>query len=297
MASEALVDLSYRGLVLGTGVRLLQVGPRSAYVAHDAPMPVGTALVLTVDETLTIPAEVARVREGDAKDGPAGMWLWADAAEDRARAWWDAHVTAEDPRIPEPGSDRIQAQEAVAPAAATPEDQGPAQAVHAVAPTPATMQDDVPPDHDQRAGDEHDQRADDEDDEYAIEIRRAATSAEHDHAGDAAASGTEAAADADEEASPAVQRESDGRQARGTQVMTAIEIADVLGMPPIAEADGDGDGDAAADPPGDPRTTHVMSAIEVEEVLAGGEAGEPAPLDDALARGKARGKRRSRKRR
>ncbi|HWN69366.1 MAG TPA: hypothetical protein VNM90_17115, partial [Haliangium sp.] len=99
MASEALVDLSYRGLVLGKRVRLLQVGPQSAYVAHDAPMPVGTELVLTVGENLAIPAQVARVREGDSKDGPAGMWLWADAAEQRARAWWDAHVTAEDPRI------------------------------------------------------------------------------------------------------------------------------------------------------------------------------------------------------
>jgi hypothetical protein len=120
MASEALVDLSYRGLVLGRRLRLLQVGPRSAYVAHDAPMPVGTELVLTVDESLVIRAEVARVREGDSKDGPAGMWLWADAAEQPARAWWDAHVTADDPRIPEPGGGRIrtEAPVAAAPAAA-----------------------------------------------------------------------------------------------------------------------------------------------------------------------------------
>jgi hypothetical protein len=40
-----------------------------------------------------------------------------------------------------------------------------------------------------------------------------------------------------------------------------------------------------------------MTAVEVDEVLASGEAGEPVLRDDASARGKARGKRRSRKRR
>jgi len=107
MATDALVDVSYRGFVLGKRLRLLQVGPRSAYVACDAPMPVGTELLLAVDETMTIPAQVARVREADSKDGPTGMWLWTDGTEARAQAWWDAHVSAPDPHIPEPAGGHI----------------------------------------------------------------------------------------------------------------------------------------------------------------------------------------------
>lgn len=333
MASEALVDLSYRGLVLGKRLRLLQVGPRSAYVAHDAPMPVGTELVLTVDETLAIPAQVARVREGDSKDGPAGMWLWADAAEQRARAWWDAHVTAEAPRIPEPGGGRIRTEAPVAPAAPSPDLDAAEQVVRAVE-TPTPMQSDPQPDDgpsdagdtsqeipsvtagaagdvddqgvaqseeqpdeqpdehaDEQPDEQPDEHAGEDDDDYAIELGRAATNVEPDHGGPEAS-------DADEEAPELPRDNTHGRPARGTQVMTAVEIADVLGMPPVLDSYGDTPG--AVGRQREIRTTHVMSAVEVEEVLASGgegEGGEPAPRDDGSAKGKARSKRRGRKRR
>jgi hypothetical protein len=338
MASEAFVDLSYRGLVLGKRVRLLQVGPRSAYVAHDAPMPVGTELVLTVDESLAIRAQVARVREGDSKDGPAGMWLWAGAAEQRARAWWDEHVSADDPRIPEPGGGRIRVE---APVATAPTPESPAasrdlevaeQAGHAVD-TAAAMPSDPQPDRgpheaasgagdvddqgagrsdehpgdrpdeqlDARAGDardehtgEHDgdpldEPAGEDDDDYAIEIARATTNAEREY--DRAETG-----DLDEEPLELPRSNTPGRPVRGTEIMTAVEIADVLGQPAVLDGEAQLD---AAELPGrqrDNRTTHVMSAVEVADVLASGGDGEPGPTDDASAKGKAR-KRRGRKRR
>jgi hypothetical protein len=289
MASEALVDLSYRGLVLGKRVRLLQVGPRSAYVAHEAPMPVGTELTLTVDESLAIPVQVARVREGDPREGAAGMWLWADAAEARARAWWDEHVTADDPRIPEPGGGRIRTEAPVVPASApelpapvadvvAPVSAAPAEPEQVAAMAPAT-------EHVHDAG---------EDDDHEIEIRRAASQAEPYH--EDAEAGAADETDAVDEAAPADRGNHSGRHARGTQVMTAVEISDVLGMEPVEEGEAAGDADASVESAREVRTTHVMTAVEVAEVLASG-GDEPAPRDDAAARGKARGKRRNRKRR
>jgi hypothetical protein len=356
MASEALVDLSYRGLVLGRRLRLLQVGPRSAYVAHDAPMPVGTELVLTVDESLVIRAEVARVREGDSKDGPAGMWLWADAAEQPARAWWDAHVTADDPRIPEPGGGRIRTEAPVAAAPAAAPEPAPApepeaaitsrdreaaeQEGHSVE-TAAPVQSEPQPDHgpqdadagagadagdtsqeiipaallaagdiddqgvdrsseqpdeqpgeplDARADEQPDEHTGEDDDDYAIELGRAATNVEPEY--DRAAT-----SDLDEE--PLELPLSHGRQPRGTQVMTAVEIADVLGMPPVLDGEGLLDAAEAAGRQREIRTTHVMSSVEVDEVLAGGGSqapSEPEPRDGGSAGGKGR-KRRGRKRR
>jgi hypothetical protein len=289
MASEALVDLSYRGLVLGKRVRLLQVGPRSAYVAHEAPMPVGTELTLTVDESLAIPVQVARVREGDPREGAAGMWLWADAAEERARAWWGEHVTADDPRIPEPGGGRIRTEAPVVPASApelpapvadvvAPVSAAPAEPEQVAAVAPAT-------EHAHDAG---------EDDDHEIEIRRAASQAEPYH--EDAEAGAADEMDAVDEAPPAERGNNSGRHARGTQVMTAVEISDVLGMEPVEEGEAAGDEVASAESAREVRTTHVMTAVEVAEVLASG-GDEPAPRDDAAARGKARGKRRNRKRR
>jgi hypothetical protein len=362
MPSEALVDLSYRGLVLGKRVRLLQVGPRSAYVAHDAPMPVGTELVLTVDESLAIRAEVARVREGDSKDGPAGMWLWADAAEQRARVWWDAHVSADDPRIPEPEGGRVRTEAPVvtvpepapAPAAASPDREAAESSGHAVETAAASVSEPQPDQGPQDAGVEAGAAADagdtsqaiatasllaagdvegarggeqleegageqleegggeqleegggeqleegegeqleegaGEDDDYAVEIRRAATNAEREHA---------RAATSDPVEEPLELPRSHGRQPRGTQVMTAVEIADVLGMPPVLDGDGLLEAAGAEGGEREIRTTHVMSAIEVEEVLASGGAeapSEPEVRDGGSAGGKGR-KRRGRKRR
>jgi hypothetical protein len=334
--------------VLGKRVRLQKVGPQSAYVAHDAPMPVGTELVLTVDEGLVIRAEVARVREGDSKEGPAGMWLWADAAEQRARAWWDAHVIADDPRIPEPAGGRVRTEAPVATASAPAPAPAPApeptntsrdreaaeqpdQAVEAAAPVQmlaagdagdqgldrSSEQPDEQPDEqpeasagepleasageqpeasageqpEASAGEQLDDDSDEEDD-YAVEIGRAATNAESEF--DRARTN-----DLDEEPLELPLASAQGRQPRGTQVMTAVEIADVLGMPPVLDGDSLLDAADAAGRQREIRTTHVMSAVEVEEVLGSGGAqapSEPEVRDGGSAGGKGR-KRRGRKRR
>lgn len=130
----------------------------------------------------------------------------------------------------------------------------------------------------------HDGVQDDDDDEYAVEIGRAAT-----NAGVLADAG-----DAGEDAGDSGRERR--RHGRGTEVMTAVEIADVLGMPAVLDGYVDaGPVEPEAEQP-QPRSTHVMSAVEVEEMLAGGSAAEPAPQDDGSARGKGR-KRRGRKRR
>lgn len=345
MATDALVDVSYRGFVLGKRLRLLQVGPRSAYVACDAPMPVGTELILAVDETTTIAAQVARVREADSKDGPTGMWLWTDAADTRAQAWWDAHVTAPEPHIPEPAGGRIRtegplvtqaeappeveatrveapaetrlpagqqegdtveeapgAREAAAPepvaaapvlavsesaaAEASPGDASESTPDSAVAASPGP---DTTPDTSsaQRDAAGDDETAEDtqvgDDGGYSVEI------------------GDDAGNDTGEDVSEHVTG-GRARRARGTEVMTAVELAEVLGTTPEAAAEaaaGTSDDSAAEDdePSGRPREvrrTQVMSAVEVDELLQGGSADEPVK-PDTTAKGKSRNKRRRRR--
>lgn len=105
MTSEQLVDVTYRGLDVGRGLRLSQVGPGSAHLACDAPLPVGTALVLAVADGIRIPARVLRVHES-ADALPVGMRIGVVALEDEARAWWDRMVTMDDLVIPEPARTR-----------------------------------------------------------------------------------------------------------------------------------------------------------------------------------------------
>jgi hypothetical protein len=381
MATDALVDVSYRGLVLGKRLRLLQVGPRSAYVACDVPMPVGTELVLAVDETVIIPAQVARVREADSKDGPTGMWLWTDAAEARAQAWWDAHVSAPDPHIPEPAGGRIRtegpvapppevsAEAAPAPAAAAPVAAGAAQApADTSAPAPAApvapaaepvaaLAAEASAGHESIAAEEpaagresvaaeepatgyessaaeeplagHEGAAaeepaagipghgapDDaiaaaasdvaeplpetaldaeerEDDGYAVEI----AAGDAGDAGDAGEDAGEELADVD---APASGR---ARRARGTEVMTAVELAEILGTTPEAAAeaaaatseDGAAEDGEILDRPREIRRTQVMSAVEVDELLQ--VAGTEDPIKpEATPKGKNRNKRRRRR--
>lgn len=105
MTSEQLVDVTYRGLDVGRGLRLSQVGPGSAHLACDAPLPVGTALVLAVADGIRIPARVLRVHES-ADALPVGMRIGVVALEDEAKSWWDRMVTADDLVIPEPARTR-----------------------------------------------------------------------------------------------------------------------------------------------------------------------------------------------
>lgn len=351
MATDALVDVSYRGFVLGKRLRLLQVGPRSAYVACDVPMPVGTELILAVDETLTIPAQVARVREADSKDGPTGMWLWTDAAEARAQAWWSAHVSAADPHIPEPAGGRIRTEGPVAPPPEVTEEAPPPLA--AAAPTPAepaptlaeagalsaaevgasaAAEAATSAAADAPAGPEIGAAAEPPAESPAStaadgEADRAVTAA--DARSDAAEQPYQAPGDADAgedsgyrveigaddagndtgEEDPGAQEEPGadvassgrGRRARGTEVMTAVELAEVLGTTPEAAAeaaagtsdDGVAGDSEPAEPPRAVRRTQVMSAVEVDELLQASTEEPSRP--EATAKGKSRNKRRRRR--
>lgn len=352
MATDALVDVSYRGFVLGKRLRLLQVGPRSAYVACDAPMPVGTELILAVDETMTIPAQVARVREADSKDGPTGMWLWTDAAETRAQAWWDTHVSAPDPPIPEPAGGHIRtegplvtqaevrpeveatrvetpaetrlpaghqegdtveetpgAREAATPAAGTPAQAlaesdsvtaAEAPASDAPASEPASV-DESPGDSPAVAASAASDTASD-----TGEAQREAAGGTNvrDDGGYTVEIGGDDTGDdtGDEVSDPGTAGSGRARRARGTEVMTAVELADVLGTTPEAAAeaaagaseDSSAEDDESSGRAREVRRTQVMTAVEVDELMQGDGTEEPSK-PDATAKGKSRNKRRRRR--
>lgn len=90
---ESFVDLTYRGLSLGRRVKLSQVRPTSGWLEVPAPMPVGTAIVITTDDGLTVDATVTSIREQvGGSDHAPGMEV-APALVDADRvAWWTARV-------------------------------------------------------------------------------------------------------------------------------------------------------------------------------------------------------------
>jgi hypothetical protein len=98
---EAFVDVTYRGLELGRGLKLCQVGPSTAYLEHGTPMPVGAQIMIETSEGVVIAAEVVRVYEQVAgAEMPPGMRLRAHL-EGEAAAWWEKLVSRQDPCIPE----------------------------------------------------------------------------------------------------------------------------------------------------------------------------------------------------
>jgi hypothetical protein len=102
MGQDAFVDVAYRGLELGRRLKLSEVGPRTAYIEHGTPMPVGAGLVIRTDAGLTIPVVVIRVHEQVAgADMPPGMRVRTEALEGAESGWWRELVTREDPVIPE----------------------------------------------------------------------------------------------------------------------------------------------------------------------------------------------------
>ena len=106
-ASEAVVDVSYRGFELGKRVRISQFGPTTAYLEHPAPLPVGTRLEISIDPDREgggdkILATVLRVCEQVAgAERAAGMHVRATDLAGAAAAWWGERVSYADPQIPE----------------------------------------------------------------------------------------------------------------------------------------------------------------------------------------------------
>lgn len=92
---ESFVDLTYRGLSLGRRVKLSQVRPTSGWLEVAAPMPVGTALVITTDEGLTVDAKVISIREQiGGSDHAPGMEVTPALVDADRVAWWAARVAA-----------------------------------------------------------------------------------------------------------------------------------------------------------------------------------------------------------
>ena len=103
MGQDVFVDVAYRGLEVGRRVKLVDVGPRTAYLEHGTPMPVGSGLVIRTDAGLAIPVVVIRVHEQVVgAELPPGMRIRSDELDRDAAGWWHAQLSREeDPAIPE----------------------------------------------------------------------------------------------------------------------------------------------------------------------------------------------------
>ncbi len=90
---ESFVDLTYRGLALGRRVKLTQVRPSTGYLEMPTPMPVGTQVVITTDEGVTLEAVVTHIHEqvGGSERVP-GMLVRPALPDAAASAWWEARV-------------------------------------------------------------------------------------------------------------------------------------------------------------------------------------------------------------
>ncbi|HEY8238450.1 MAG TPA: hypothetical protein VIF63_03355 [Candidatus Limnocylindrales bacterium] len=100
MAAETFVDIAYRGIELGRRHRLCEVGPRTAYVEHPTPMPVGSRLELLADGGVALAVEVVRIHEQVAGATRApGMRVQAPALDERGASLWRTLVSVADPVV------------------------------------------------------------------------------------------------------------------------------------------------------------------------------------------------------
>lgn len=262
MVSEQRVDVSYRGLEVGRGLPLSHVGPRTAYLALDAPMPVGSELQLAATDGPRITVRVLRVQE-HAGELPPGMRLGVIGLEEEARTWWEALVTEADPVIPEPAGGHA--------LSAAPEDErepGASAARDAAGSEAAAV--------------EAAQTESAETESAGGDAAAGTEAAESEAAGSDAAAGSEAARAADPDDAEADAAEAaGGRRARATEVMSAAEIEAI-----VQDAAGEPGGGAADETPeGGPEGEN--------DTLAAEEPG--APAGELEAQGKAKAKKRRRR--
>lgn len=97
MSGEQLVDVSYRGLSVGTSVALRDFGPTTAYLEVDDPMPVGSVVDVTNDGGEGFSARVTHVREKTDSAPNAGMRIFVEELPEAVRGWWSSNVSQEDP--------------------------------------------------------------------------------------------------------------------------------------------------------------------------------------------------------
>jgi hypothetical protein len=94
---ESFVDLTYRNLSLGRRVKLSQVRPSTGYLETPAPMPVGTAILISTDEGHSIHAKVTAIHEQTGgSDKAPGMIVAPLLAGEAIESWWRARVTYPD---------------------------------------------------------------------------------------------------------------------------------------------------------------------------------------------------------
>lgn len=98
--SETFVDLSYRGLALGTRIKLTQVRPATGYLEMPTPMPVGTTIGISADDDLILEAVVAEVHEQvQGSDRTPGMLVRPTLDGAAAEAWWKARASGRDLKV------------------------------------------------------------------------------------------------------------------------------------------------------------------------------------------------------
>ena len=93
--SESFVDLSYRGLALGRGVKLTQVRATTGYLELPTPMPVGTTIGIATDVGITIEAIVTEIHEQvGGSDHVPGMLVEPKLDAGATESWWKERVQA-----------------------------------------------------------------------------------------------------------------------------------------------------------------------------------------------------------
>lgn len=114
---ETFVDVSSRGLEVGSRLHLSEIGPTSGYIEHSLPMPVGAELRVEAGEGVDFGVVVVRVQEqvGGA-ERPPGMFVRVVEMSQAAEAWWKEHATRTDDFVfPEPEAATPAASSAPAP--------------------------------------------------------------------------------------------------------------------------------------------------------------------------------------
>jgi hypothetical protein len=104
---ESFVDLTYRGLALGRRIKLTQVRPTTGYLELPMPMPVGTQIVISTDEGVTLDATVAQIHEQvGGSDRVPGMIVKPALEAGAAASWWQARVALPEDSQEAPGRNR-----------------------------------------------------------------------------------------------------------------------------------------------------------------------------------------------
>jgi hypothetical protein len=91
---ESFVEVRYQDVELARRAKLCHVTAHHGYLEVALPMPVGTVILLTTDEKVSITATVTRIHEQIAGAAqPPGMLVAPHFAQAEVLSWWAARVT------------------------------------------------------------------------------------------------------------------------------------------------------------------------------------------------------------